>query len=458
MSERFVPTFPPRGAGPVPVWRGFVGERSRTSVHGWSEQMYALPYYRRQIMKLRVHVLIDPPLVEHVMLTNQANYVKPAIARTLLGPVIGEGLLTADGALWREQRKIVAASFSPAAVERVRPVFGAASEAALDGWRDGETRNVAVDATRATMLIIAETLFSADPRLVSEAALTHIAAALDGIAGPRLQALLGLPMVPLTPKGRAARKGRVYLRRTLAELVDDRLRDAAPGDDFLGGIIRDLRDKFGPEQGRELAIDNAATFYLAGHETTANALAWTLYLLSEQPAVQDAVAAEGQAALAGDGLAGRSVTAALPRLHAVLQETLRLYPPAPRFDRQAVAADVLPNGEAIAPGDIVSVWPWLLHRSRRLWDDPDAFDPDRFAPEKPRPGRYQYLPFGAGPRICVGAQFATVEALTVLAHWLARWRFVTLGRPVTVTGLVTMRPRGGVVLRVERRAQSLAPN
>lgn len=451
MNAPFVPTHPPRGAGPVATWRGFLGERARTAVHGWSEAMFELPYYQRQILKFRVHVLMDPPLVEHVVLTNQGNYLKPSVAKVLLGPVIGTGLLTADGSLWREQRKIVAASFSPAAVEKVRPVFGAASDAALASWQDGEVRNVAVDATRATMLIIAETLFSADPRLVSETALRHITAALDGIAGPRIQVLLGLPMVPVTPKGRAAARGRDYLRRTLSKLVDERLARDQPGDDFLGGIIADLIDRFGPEQGRELAIDNAATFYLAGHETTANALAWTLYLLSEQQEVQDRLASEAQAALHGGALGNQPATAALPLLHAVLQESLRLYPPAPRFDRQAAAADVLPNGEEVRPGDIVSMWPWLLHRSKRLWEQPDAFDPERFATGRPKPGRYQYLPFGAGPRICVGAQFATVEALTVLAHWLASWRFVSIGRAVQVTGMVTMRPLGGLTLRVERR-------
>lgn len=451
MNVPFVPTHPPRGRGPVATWRGFLGERARTAVYGWSEAMFERPYYQREILKLRVHVLMDPPLVEHVLLTNQANYVKPSLAKVLLGPVIGMGLLTADGSLWREQRKIVAASFSPASVEKVRPVFGAASESAMTCWQDGEIRNIAVDATRATMLIIAETLFSADPRLVSETALRHIAAALDGISGPRLQALLGLPMVPVTPKGRAASRGREYLRRTLSALVDERLDRDHPGDDFLGGVIAALIGKFGPEQGRELAIDNAATFYLAGHETTANALAWTLYLLSEQQQVQDALAAEARAALDGGAFDGQPVTSALPKLHAVLQESLRLYPPAPRFDRQAAAADVLPNGEAVKPGDIVSIWPWLIHRSKRLWEHPDVFDPERFGPERPKPGRYQYLPFGAGPRICVGAQFATAEALTVLAHWLARWRFVSLGRPVEVTGMVTMRPRGGLTLKVERR-------
>ncbi|MCW3796374.1 cytochrome P450 [Sphingomonas sp. BN140010] len=452
MTKPFVPTHPPRGTGPVATWRGFFGERARTSVHGWSERMFELPYYQREVLRFRIHVLLDPPLIEHVVLTNQANYLKPGLAKTLLGPVIGTGLLTADGTLWREQRKIVAASFSPAAVEKVRPVFGAASRTAVAEWRSGEVRDVAVDATRATMLIIAETLFSADPRLTSDEALCHIAAALDGISEPRLQALLGLPMVPLTPRARRGAVGQRYLRATLNQLVDERLAAGAGGDDFLDTLITALRAKFAPEEARRLAIDNAATFYLAGHETTSNALAWTLYLLSEQPHWQDRLAAEAQGALGSAEWGRAPVTTLLPQLHTVLQESLRLYPPAPRFDRQAAGEDLLPNGEAVRPGDIVSIWPWLLHRSRRLWDQPDVFDPDRFAPDRPKPGRYQYLPFGAGPRICVGAQFATVEALTILAHWLAEWRFVATGRRVEVTGLVTMRPKDGLRLRVERRS------
>jgi cytochrome P450 len=453
MNARFVPTHPPRPAGPVPVWRGFFGERARTSVYGWSERMFDLPYYHRQILKIRVHLLIAPELIEHVLLTNQASYEKPQLVRSLLGPIIGEGLLTADGQLWREQRKIVASSFSPPAVQRVRPVFGKASRLAMQGWQDGEVRDLAEDATRTTMLVIAESLFSADPRLTSDEALRQIVAALDGVTEPRIQLILGLPRIPLTASGRAGARGLAFLRRTLSALVYERLDGRAPVDDFLGTMMTALAERFPPEQARALAIDNAATFYLAGHETTSNALAWTLYLLSEQPELQEQVAREAEALLADPGHAERPIAAALPQLHAVLQESLRLYPPAPRFDRQAVTADELPNGVEVRPGDIISVWPWLLHRSRRLWTDPDAFDPSRFSNEVERPHRYQYLPFGAGPRICVGAQFATVEALTILGSWLRDWRFRPTGGAVEVAGLVTMRPKGGLPLRIERRGR-----
>ena len=136
----------------------------------------------------------------------------------------------------------------------------------------------------------------------------------------------------------------------------------------------------------------------------------------------------------------------------MLDESLRLYPPAPRFDRQAVAADRL-GGQDILPGDIVSVWPWLLHRHKALWDDPDVFDPERFLDGGRPRHRFQYLPFGGGPRVCVGARFATAEALTILAHWLAAWRFAPVrGREVRVHGLVTLRPAGGLPLVLSPRA------
>lgn len=273
----------------------------------------------------------------------------------------------------------------------------------------------------------------------------QIAAAIEGFSEARLLALFRLPQFPVTPKGRAGKRGQVHLRRTLAEVVDDRW-SGRMGGDFLSGMIDALRERFPEADARALAVDNAATFYLAGHETTANALAWTLFLLSAQPDLQEELAAEANAALSkgADDVAER-----VPRLRLFLSESLRLYPPVPRFDRQAVGPDRFGEWE-VKPGDIVSVWPWLLHRHRKLWDEPDAFDIERFASRGDR-HRYQYLPFGAGPRTCVGAQLATVEALTLLAHWLGEWRFVDIGHPAQVAGMVTLRPKGGLPLRLVRR-------
>jgi cytochrome P450 len=255
-------------------------------------------------------------------------------------------------------------------------------------------------------------------------------------------------LIPLTRRGRAGRRGQAYLRETLSAVADDRR--GGGYDDFLSRMIAALDERFPPEEARALAVDNAATFYLAGHETTANALTWTLYLLSEQAGLQEEIAAEAAAAInAGDGA---NLPERLPLLRRALEESLRLYPPAPRFDREAVAADRLGEHD-IHPGDIVSIWPWLVQRHRKLWEDPDAFDPGRWTEER-RAGRhrFQYMPFGGGPRVCVGMRFALAEALTVLAHWLARWRFAPVpGREVKVSGMVTLRPAGGMKLRLERR-------
>jgi cytochrome P450 len=216
------------------------------------------------------------------------------------------------------------------------------------------------------------------------------------------------------------------------------------GGDFLADIVEALRGRFPPDEAAALALDNAVTFYLAGHETTANALAWTLFLLSEQPELQAAVAEEARAA--------QGEEERLPLLRRVIEESMRLYPPVPRFDREAVAPDRLGEYD-VAPGDIVSIWPWLVHRHRALWSDPDQFDPDRFLPDRRAlQHRFQYLPFGGGPRICVGMRFAMREALVILARWLATWSFAPLqGRIVAPSGAVTLRPKGGLPLSLRRR-------
>jgi cytochrome P450 len=448
VSNRFVPPHPPRGSGPVPVWRGFVGERARTAVYGWSEQAFERWYIQRNVFGHRVHIVMHPDMVQHVLLDNAANYEKPKLVKKLLKPVIGRGLLSSDGELWRSQRRIVAASFAPPAVDALMPVFGIVAEEAAGEW-EAASRDMAREATRATMQVISKALFSGDERLTSEEAMAHIAHALEGVSEARMQLLLGLPMIPVSPRGLRGRRGQIYLRRTLSTLVGERLQPGAP-DDFVTQMIRSLHDRFPEGEAIELAVDNAATFYLAGHETTANAISWTLFILSEQPKWQERASAEAAAALAS-GI-DSELPRRLPLLRMIVDEVLRLYPSAPRFDREAVAADRI--GEIdVQPGDFVSVWPWLIHRHRKLWNDPDAFDPERFSPtQKDERHRFQYIPFGAGPRTCVGARFAMAEGLTILACWLAKWRFSPMpGRDVQVSGMVTLRPKGGLPVNIERR-------
>ena len=433
---------------PVATWRGFFGERARTAVYGWSRHAFETWHIRRNILGHPVHVVLKPEWVQRILLDNAANYQKPRLVTRILAPTIGRGLLTADGDLWRTQRKIVSASFTPPAVDALVPVFASLGETMAGGWTAGR-RDMAVEATSATMRVIAQALFSGDSRLVNARAMDSITAAMEGVGEARLQVLLGMPLMPLTAKGRRGRAGQRFLRGTLGEIVRERQSGDGP-DDFLSQMIAVFKQRFPPAEAIELAIDNAATFYLAGHETTANATSWTLYLLSEQPDLQDRVAAEAAAALGGGIDAG--LPDRLPLLRAVVEESLRLYPPVPRFDREAVAADRLGDHD-IRPGDLVSIWPWLIHRHRKLWDDPDAFNAERFAPGRGHDRhRFQYLPFGGGPRTCVGARFAMAEALTILAIWLGRWRFLPVeGHQVRPSGTVTLRQKGGLPLFLSSR-------
>ncbi len=448
MTAPFIPPHPPRASGPVAPWRGFFGERAKTAVYGWSERAFRVWHIKRNVFGHTIHIPLAPDAVQRVLLDNAANYDKPKLVKRILTPTLGRGLLTADGELWRKQRKIVAASFTPPAVDALVPVFADVAADASANWRDGR-RDMAAEATSATMKVISAALFSSDSRLVSGEATAHITAALESVTEARLQVLIGLPLVPVTLRGFRGKAAQRYLRRVLGEVVRDRL-DAGAPDDFTAEMARALIEQFPRGEAIELAVDNAITFYVAGHETTANAIAWTLFILSRLPELQDEAAEECKAAV-GSG-ADSKLPDRLPLLRSIVEETMRLYPPAPRFDREAREADQL-GDYAVEPGDIVSIWPWLIHRHEGLWERPDEFDHTRFLGDaRKKLHRFQYIPFGGGPRTCVGARFAMAEALTILSRWLADWRFAPAPRHrVRTSGMVTLRPKGGLPLALEKR-------
>ncbi len=443
---RFVPVQPPRTPDWVSVWRGFAGERLRNSVHGWPEPAFDVLHKRRKVLGFTVHIVSEPAAVERVLLTNKANYLRPAIAHRILSPLVGNGLLSAEGDDWKTQRKIVAPTFAPGMVANMAATMDDCAIAEVARWPDGHARlDMADAATKTTMAIIAHSLFGGDARLTQGIASRHIEALVMAGGQARFTTMLGLQDWDPSPTMKRARDARTWLRATLGELVRERGPDGG-ANDFFGGLIRALHGAFPAEEAATLAVDNAVTFYVAGHETTANALAWTIYCLAAQPLLQEEVRAEATTALAAPP--GERFDK-LPLLRQCLEEAMRLYPPAPRFDREAQADDVL-SGEPVAKGDLVSIWPWVIQRHRKLWDDPDRFDHTRFAPEaKAAQHRYQYIPFGGGPRVCVGARFATMEALLILARWLEARRFALPQgfRPDPVGG-VTLRPRGGMPLLV----------
>ncbi len=444
MADRFEPVRPERLPKPARGWAGLFNEHSRNSIAGWSELAFTEWHTRQTVLGTVVHIPRHPDAIERVLLGNAVNYEKPRMVKRVLAPLIGRSLFAADGALWRTQRRIVAPSFAPGAVAQLTGLMVAAAASSSAEWPAHGRVDIAAEATATAMAVIADALFSGDSRLRTREAARHIEAALLAAGQVRITALLGVPGLKIGRTAWRGERGRRYLRSMLTAIV--RERGQAGGGDFLGGMIRDLRERFPPAEATALAIDNAATFFVAGHETTANALAWSIYLMAGSPVVQQRARLEAVAALAGDS---DTLPERLPYLRQVLDEALRLYPPAPRFEREAIGEDVL-NGVAVHKGDIVSIWPWLLHRHRELWADADAFDPDRFAPGREAGRhRFQYIPFGGGPRVCVGGRFAVVEALVILAHWLAARRFtLASGFHVDPLGSVTLRPRGGLQVEV----------
>jgi len=445
-TSPFVPPIPPRDPQWLPTWRAMFGKRLSSIVHGLPEPAFEVWHASGRLLNIRFHIINHPAMIGRVLLEHHANYPRPALLRRLLSS-LGNGLLTAEGEDWRMQRKLVAPTFSPPAVAAMAGVMSEeAARSAATFPAGAATVDVAQVATATTMAIISRTLFSSDARLLSPEAGKHITRLVLAGGEPRPLRLLGLEWLDRTPRMARVRASDRWLRGTLGAIVDER----GPGggaDDFFGGLMRSFHAEMPAAEARALAVDNAITFYAAGHETTAVALAWAAYLLAAQPDLQEQVRAEAMSALSGEP---GTLAERVPLLRAFLDETLRLYPPAAQIVREAAADDVL-EGLKVRKGDQIIVYPWTLHRHRKLWDNPDAFDIDRFGEaNKAEIGRFQYLPFGAGPRICVGMRFALVEALIILAHWLAARRFrLTDGPPPYPTGRVTLRPERGMALLVE---------
>jgi cytochrome P450 len=445
--ERFVPTHPPRPAGPLPVWRLFVGETAKNPMAGCAEPGFRNLYGSRRVLGVNYHLVSDPDGVGRILLDNQPNYVRPWFLPKLL-PLLADGLFGADGASWKSQRRLMAPAFTPAAVGEFLPLFRSAARLTADRWRPGVI-DVGREATRLTYDIISQALFSGEHGLSSDEAADIVARALAEAGRPRATTLMGLAWLDglLGPGPKSQRA----MRDRISAFVARRQADPQPTPDFITRLIAAFAAEHGTADAHRLVLSNALTFLVAGYETTANALSWTLYLLSEQRDVQARAAAEACSALDAEDPA--AAVEQLSYLRQVLDEALRLYPPAPRIERQAAGDDRV-GPLAIRKGDLVAVWPWIVHRHQGLWRDPDAFDPERFAPEaKAALHRFQYIPFGAGPRICIGAQFATAEALLALSEWLARFEFTPVpGHRVEVASDLTLKPKGGLPLIVSRRA------
>ena len=443
----------PGRLGPLALYRAL----RTNSITAWRAEAYEEPYIADRNMLGGYVLLNDPELIRRVLIDNAANYPKDDLQLEKLTPAVGRGLLTADGEAWRLQRRTVAPLFQPTGVASYLAPMAASIEEMLARW-DGHAQSGAVidaarEMTALTYDIISRTVFSHEIETPADVMGEAITTYFDALGRIDLWDILPLPRWLPRPAFIKARPAQTIFREEVRRMLDRRRARIAAGQAVPSDLVARLLEARDPETGEPLpdAVihDNLVTFIGAGHETTANALSWTLFLLSEFPDAERRVAAEAKSVT---GVPDTDDLARLTETRMILEEAMRLYPPVPFMSRQAIGPDRLGDVE-VTEGMRVTIVPWVLHRHRKLWPDAELFIPERFAPQnRATIPRFAYLPFGAGARICVGAAFAMQEALLALAMIARRFR-VTLvdGAQVMPFARMTLRPMNGLPMRIESR-------
>jgi len=405
-------------------------------------------YYR--LGRERVFLLRRPEHVQEVLVTRQHDFAKGRglqWARLFLG----DGLLTSEPPLHTRQRRLSQPAFHRARIASYAALMVDHASRAGERWGDGAVVDLVPEMSALTLGIAGKALFDADVEGDAEAigrSLTAIMRLFPRFTLPFAELVHRLPL----PSNLRFRRARASLDATIYRLIDERRRSGADHGDLLSMLVQ-ARDEEG-DGGRMSDVqlrDELMTLLLAGHETTANALSWTFYLLSQHPEAEAALHGELDAVLGGRPPAFEDLPL-LRRTEAVFAESMRLYPPAPMLGRRAMR-DVVIGEYTIPARAIVLVSPWLTHRDPRLFPDPLRFDPGRWTPEA-RAGRarFAYFPFGGGARQCIGESFAWMEGTLVLATIARRWRLrLVTGHPVVPQALMTLRPRYGMRMVLERR-------
>lgn len=415
---------------------------------------YEKPVVRQSSALGAFYVVGDPNGVKRVFLDNVANYPKTDMERRLFGAIFGNGLLSSDGETWRSHRRIMAPPFAPPSVAAYAPGMAqdvAEFRARWDQAPTDQPIDVARDMTRLTLQMISRAVFATDGVALGEVMERSIAGAM---AATKVGLADFLPVLgPLRMTAREKRIAEVFAEfdAVVADLIAERERSPGGGD-LLSRLIAACDGETGGGMTAQEVRDQVVTIFVAGHETTAAAMAWIWYLLSQHPQAEARLHAELDAVLGGRAPAAGD----LPNLgytRMVIEEAMRLYPPAPGTStRVALQADEI-CGVKIPKGALICVAPWVTHRHRLHWDRPETFEPERFSKENAagRP-RFAYIPFGAGPRVCIGASLAMTEMLIVLATLAQRYRLALApGHEVELFHQVTMRPKGGLPMIVSRR-------
>ncbi|MGB7262123.1 MAG: cytochrome P450 [Albidovulum sp.] len=448
MNERkTLPVQVPLGSRPLGVWESFRTGR-RNLLELIPEIATRQPMLSGRTVK-RWHMVMDPGANRQILKDKVADYPKSDVTKMILKPAIGDSLFVAEGAHWHWQRRAAAPAFSPRNVQALAPVMTTAAErtVARIERQVGRAMDLFEAMVATTFEVISDVTFSGGEAFDRDAVHGAIDDYIAGTAKVSFLDIIGAPAWVPRPSRMVSAPAMRAMKAMADRAIDERRgAEAKPIPDLLD-LLLDGQD---PETKRQMNTgelrDNLLTFIVAGHETTALTLGWALYLCAFDQDVQDRARAEAQAAL-GD----RAATVAdLPHLgycRQIVDEALRLYPPAAFLSRTAKIHDQL-CGREVRPGDTVMLPIYALHRNHALWPNPHAFDPDRFA-DPAAIDRFAYLPFGGGPRVCIGAAFALQEAVIILATLLARFRFTPVsGRAPKPVLILTLRPEGGVWLDV----------
>jgi cytochrome P450 len=449
----FVPPAPTPRTTP-PSLLQMIGIVYRNPLELWGEPSYNERWLTVSGVGGPLLIANDPGLIRHVLVDNAQNYKMATVRQNILRPILRDGLLTAEGPVWKRSRKAMAPVFTPRNNRNFAQPMLKRSLDFVQRYEDvSGPVDVARDMTTLTYDILAETLFSGEIAGEPGSFEKQIDRLFETMGRVDPLDLLRAPKwLPRFTQIRG-RKTMAYFRQIVADTMDlrrkrmQRTPDDVP-EDFLTLLLR----AEGPEGLTRGEIeDNIITFIGAGHETTARALGWTLYCLANAPWEREKIEAEVDAVMAS-GADPVDWLDAMPLTRAAFEEAMRLYPPAPSLNREPIEDDRY-GDLVIKKGTQVLMMPWTVHRHRLFWDRPNAFMPERFHPEnRDKIDRYQYLPFGAGPRTCIGASFAMQEAAIALAVLLSAYRFDTTAQtnPWPVQKLTTQ-PEGGLWMTVTRR-------
>jgi cytochrome P450 len=457
------PVSAPMLPAPVPRQRRlsffeFVRALRNSAIDSFAQEAYELDILERRVFGRRLFVINDLAAIKRVLIDNAVNYRKTEITRRILEPGLGKGLITSEGETWRQHRRAMSPAFDHRSIAAYTPIMTGAAEELLATWVKvpaGTAIDVQTAMMEVTLDIISRTMFSSDSDDIVTI-MGRSAGRYQAEMRPNIMDMLGWPRwLASLPRRGVARRTLGEFDQVIDRLINERTRDPEKyPKDLLARLIAARDEQTGGGMSAQEVRDHVITIFLAGHETTAMAMTWTWFLLSQHPFEESKLHAELDSVLAGRAPTHEDLSQ-LTYTRMVVEESMRVYPPVHTMARQAIGDDML-VGQRIPKGSTVMIAPWVLHRHTKLWDNPGRFDPERFSPERSASrARFSYLPFGGGKRICIGAAFALAEATVLLATLAQRYSLrVVPGHEVEPQGLITLRARHGMRMLLTPRART----